>query len=48
MVTHHITPLGPNELTHLPLDKNGRLSADNVIQYIFMNEKLCISIQISL
>ena len=35
-------------LTHLPLVQNGRHFADNIFQCIFVNEKFCISIKISL
>ena len=35
-------------LTHLPLDKRAAIFADNMFECIFMNEKFCISIQISL
>ena len=35
-------------LTHLPLDKNGRHFADDIFRGIYVNEKLCILIKISL
>ena len=35
-------------LTHLPLEKNGRRFADDIFECIFMTEKLCILIRISL
>ena len=37
-----------NDLTDLPLDKMTTNLADNVFKCIFMNEKFCISIRISL
>ena len=35
-------------LTHLPLDIRATIFADNMFKCIFMNEKFCISIPISL
>ena len=34
-------------LTHLPLDKMAAIFTDDIFKCIFMNEKFCISIQIS-
>ena len=35
-------------LTHLPLDKMAAILADNIFKCIFLNEKFCILIKISL
>ena len=35
-------------LTHLPLDNMAAIMADNIIKCIFLNEKFCILIKISL
>ena len=35
-------------LTHLPLDKMAATFADNIFRCIFVNEKFCILIEISL
>ena len=35
-------------LTHLPLDKMAAILADDIFNCIFLNEKFCILIQISL
>ena len=40
--------LGPNELTYLPLHKMAVILADDIFTCIFMNEKFCILIKISL
>ena len=37
-----------NDLTHLPLDKMTTNLTDDIFKCIFMNEKFCISIRISL
>ena len=34
-------------LTHLPLDKMAAIFADDIFKCIFLNEKFCILIQIS-
>ena len=36
------------ELTHLPLDKMAAILADDIFKCIFLNEKFCIVIWISL
>ena len=36
------------DLTHLPLGQNGSLFADNIFRCIFVNEKFCILMKISL
>ena len=36
------------ELTHLSLDKMAAIFVDDIFRCIFMNEKFCISIRISL
>ena len=38
----------PDDLTHLSLDKMATTFADDIFKCIFMDEKLCISIPISL
>ena len=35
-------------LTHLSLDKNGAILAEDIFRCIFVNEKFCILIKISL
>ena len=35
-------------LTHLPLDKMAAILADDIFKCIFLNEKFCILIRISL
>ena len=40
--------LGPNELTHLPLDKMAAILADGIFKSIFLNENDLILIPISL
>ena len=37
-----------DSLTHLSLDKMAAISQDDIFRCIFMNEKFCILIQISL
>ena len=37
-----------NGLTHLPLDKMAAIFADNIFRCIFVNEKFCILVKISL
>ena len=38
----------PFYLTHLPLDKMAARLADDIFKFIFVNEKFCIYIKISL
>ena len=37
-----------SDLTHLPLDKIAAILADNIFKCIFLNDKFCILIKISL
>ena len=43
----HMVSLGPNELTHLCLDKMAAIS-QTIFRCTFVNGKFCISIKISL
>ena len=36
-----------SELTHLPLNKMAAILADDIFKCFFLNEKFCVSIQIS-
>ena len=39
---------GSNELTHLPRDKMAAILADDIFKCIFVNEKFCMLIKISM
>ena len=45
---YNMASLGHYELTHSPLDKNGCHFANDIFKCIFVNEKFCILIKISL